>query len=159
MSQFKSRKPNRLKKYDYSKNGYYYVTICIYNREEHFSIIENNQMMPNQYGNIAHNAWLDIPNHHDNTELDQFVIMPNHIHGIIIINNFVGNGTARSSNNHTNNNLSIIIGSYKSTVTKQINRTNNNYTFKWQKSFHDHIIRTNKSLHNIREYIVNNPST
>ena len=69
----------------------------------------------------------------------------------------VGNRPACSSNNHTNN-LSVIIGSYKSTVTKQINRINDN-TFKWQKSFHDHIIRNDESLNNIRNYIINNPKT
>ena len=84
--------------------------------------------------------------------------LPNHIHGIIIINNIVGNGSARSSNNHKNNNLSVIIGSHKSTVTKQINRINDN-TFKWQKSFYDHIIRNDESLNNIRTYIINNPAT
>ncbi|MBU4305545.1 MAG: transposase, partial [Candidatus Omnitrophica bacterium] len=76
--------------------------------------------------------------------------MPDHSDGIIIINNPVGNGPARSVNK--NNNLSVIIGSYKSTVTKQINRINN-IVFQWQKSFHDHIIRTTDSLKNIREYI------
>ncbi len=94
--------------------------------------------------------------------------MPNHIHGILIINKPVGTaptkegceaGIALSSNKNTkNNNLSIIIGSFKSAVTRQINQIDNN-KFKWQRSFHDHIIRTNDSLHNIREYIVNNPKT
>ena len=83
--------------------------------------------------------------------------MPNHIHGVIIINNPVGNGHARSGNKNTNNNLSVIIGSFKSAVTKQINRLNEP-PFKWQKSFHDHVIRIDESLHSIREYIVNNPS-
>ena len=156
MRQFKSRKQNRLNGYDYSANGYYSVTICTQNREYIFGDIANNEMALNQYGDIVKNSWLDLPNHHENIGLDQFIIMPNHIHGIIIINNPVGNGPARSSNNHTNNNLSVIIGSYKSTVTKQINRINDN-TFKWQKSFHDHIIRIDKSLNNIREYIINNP--
>ncbi|MFH0771653.1 MAG: transposase [Candidatus Omnitrophota bacterium] len=87
---------------------------------------------------------------------DAFVIMPNHIHGIIVIECPVGNGPARSVDE--NNNLSVVIGSYKSSVTKQINRINN-AGFKWQKSFYDHIIRNDKSLNSIREYIVNNPLT
>ncbi|MBL7073419.1 MAG: transposase [Candidatus Omnitrophica bacterium] len=109
-------------------------------------------MILNQYGNIAKNAWLDLPNHHDNIRLDEFTLMPNHVHGIIGIKNPVGVGPARPFNN-----LSIIIGSYKSSVTKQINRLNNN-AFKWQRSFYDHIIRTDESLYSIREYIINNPS-
>jgi hypothetical protein len=82
--------------------------------------------------------------------------MPNHIHGIIIINNPVGNGPARSSKKYQKiDNLSTVIGSYKSTVSKQINQLNN-IKLKWQKSFHDHVIRTGRSLRNIREYIANN---
>ena len=115
-------------------------------------------MILNQYGAIAKNSWVDLPNHHKNIQLDEFIIMPNHIHGIIIINNPVGNGPARSSKYQKPNNLSVMIGLYKSTVTKQINRINNNI-FKWQKSFYDHIIRTEKSLNNIRQYIINNPAT
>jgi len=166
MKQFKSRKQNRLNNYDYSNNGYYFVTICTYNREYIFGEVVNDKMILNPCGNITKKSWQDLPNHHIGIELDQFIIMPNHIHGIIIINNPVGNGppstgsgqVARSFNNHTNNNLSIIIGSYKSTVTKQINRLNKN-TFKWQKSFHDHIVRVDESLNNIRNYIINNPKT
>jgi REP element-mobilizing transposase RayT len=124
---------------------------------EFFGAIENNRMVLNEYGHIAKNAWLDLPNHHENIKLDEFIIMPNHIHGIIDI--VVGARPASPSNNNTkNNNLSIIIGSYKSTVTKQINRLNNN-SFKWQRSFHDEVIRvSNLSLYNIRKYIRNNPA-
>ena len=158
-----TRKQNRLNGYVYSLNGYYSVAICMQNREYVFGDITGNEMALNQCGYITRNFWLNRPNHHKNIQLDEFIVMPKHIHGIIIINNplptgrqAVGNGPARSSNNHTNNNLSIIIGSFKSTVTKQINRINNN-TLKWQKSFHDHIIRIDKSLNSIRDYITNNP--
>jgi len=154
---FKSRKKVRLKNHDYSKQGYYHVTICTFNRLELFGAIENNEMVLNEYGHIAKNAWLDLPNHHKNIKLDEYIIMPNHIHGII--NLVAGAGPDRPSNkNMKNNDLSIIIGLYKSTVTKQINRLNNN-SFKWQRSFHDEVIRTsNLSLYNARKYIINNPA-
>lgn len=156
MNQFKSRKQNRLNKYDYSLSGYYYITICTQNREETFGIIENNRMIINQYGEVVKNTWLEIPKHFQNVKLDEFIIMPNHIHGIIIINNPVGTGHALSYNK--NNDLSIIIGSFKSAATKQINQLNNG-SFIWQRYFYDHIIRTTNSLKNIREYIINNPLT
>jgi len=105
MKQFKSRKQNRLNEYDYSANGYYSVTICTQKRKYVFGDIANDVMILNQCGDIARNSWLDLPNHHKNIQLDEFIVMPNYIHGIII-NNPVGNGPARSSNNHTNNNLS-----------------------------------------------------
>ena len=152
MKQFKPRKQNRLNDYDYSNNGYYYVTICTYNREYIFGNVTNDEMILNRYGDIAKNSWLDLPNHHNGTELDQFII--------IINNPAVGNGPARSSIKYQKrNNLSVIIGSYKSTIPKQINRINRNRTFKRQKSFHDHIIRIDESLNNIRNYIINNPTT
>ncbi|MBU1122063.1 MAG: glucose-6-phosphate dehydrogenase [Candidatus Omnitrophica bacterium] len=99
MRQFKSRKQNRLNNYDYSSNGYYFVTICIYNREYIFGEVVNDEMILSQCGNIAKKSWWDLPNHHIGIGLDQFIIMPNHIHGIIIINDSVGNGPARSFNN------------------------------------------------------------
>ena len=95
-------------------------------------------------------------NHHNNIKLDEFVVMPNHIHGTI--NVVVGAGPARPFTKYKNsNNLSIIIGSYKSSVSRQINKLNPD-KFKWQRSFHGRIIRTSShSLHNIREDIINNP--
>ena len=149
-----SRKSNRLKGYDYSLCGYYYVTICTQNREEAFGIVENNLMIMNQYGEIVNNAWLEITEHFQNVKLDEFIIMPNHIHGIIIINNPVGTGHALSFINR-NNDLSVIIGSFKSAVTKQINQLNNG-SFKWQRSFYDHVVRMDNSLNKIRKYIRNN---
>lgn len=151
MNKFPKRKSIRLKEYDYSTIGYYYATICTYNREESFGYIENNCVVLNGIGEIVKNTWLGIPNHFSNVKLDDYVIMPNHIHGIIII---VGDGHARPVDK--NNNLSVIIGSFKSAVTKQINRSNN-IPFRWQRFFYDHVIRIDKSLDNIREYIISNP--
>ena len=96
MDKFPTRKPNRLKAYDYSTAGYYYVTICTYNRKESFGYIENNRIVLNEYGKITEKTWKEIPNHYPNVELDEFIVMPNHIHGIIIIKNpAVGDGHAR----------------------------------------------------------------
>ena len=126
MDKFPTRKSNRLREYDYSTAGYYYVTICTCNREELFGRIEDNRMVLNEYGKISENTWEEIPNHYPNAELDEFVVMPNHIHGMIIINNPVGDGHARPVND-----LSVIIGSFKSAVTKRTHRLDNN-SFKWQ---------------------------
>ncbi len=81
------RKPNRLKEYDYSNCGWYYVTICTKNNVKHFGRIKNGEMFPNKLGKIAEKCWNEIPEHFPETELDEYVIMPNHIHGIIIIDN------------------------------------------------------------------------
>jgi len=167
------RKPNRLKNYDYSQNGYYFVTICTRNRQEWFGIIENGEMKLNENGKIAERIWREIPGHFVNIELDEFVVMPNHIHGIICIKNTVGNrhacslrdghtcslrdGHACSLQKRQYQMIPVVVGSYKSAVTRNIRQIDPGNQFHWQKSFYDHVIRDELSLNRIREYIKNNP--
>ena len=160
------RKLNRLKEYDYSSDGYYYVTFCTKNRECIFGDIKNGIMGLNKFGLIAFNFWMQIPLHYKNIKLDEFVIMPNHIHGILVIdnknNNYhhpIGNRHACSlrGNGRQYQKLPIIIGSFKSSVTREINNQYPEIGFKWQKSYYDNIIRNEKSLQNIQNYIIHNP--
>jgi len=153
----------RLKNYDYSYPGAYFVTICIHEKNCFFGKIENEKMTLNRSGKIANNCWKEIPIHFDNVELGEYIIMPNHVHGILF---YFGDSTKQKIEPYSNEDtmldkmhkkLSIIVGSYKSAVTKQINRTNQGLKFKWQTSFYDHIIRNNKGLQNITEYIRLNP--
>ena len=83
----KNRKYNRLKNYDYSQNGYYFVTICVKDKIEYFGKIENNKMILNEIGKIANQCWLEIPKHFPDVKLDEHIIMPNHLHGIVVIEN------------------------------------------------------------------------
>lgn len=83
----RERKSLRLKKYDYSKNNYYFVTICTYKRQNFFGEIKNSEMILNDIANISLKNWLNLPNYYSNCFLDEFVFMPNHFHGIIIIDN------------------------------------------------------------------------
>ena len=153
----KNRKPNRLRNYDYSQNGMYFITICAKDRFECFGEIKNGRMILNNPGKIAENLFLKIPNHFSSAFLDEFVIMSNHIHGIIEIN--VGNAYMRSlQSDRSKMLLSKVIHGYKSSVTREFNRLKKyNVDFKWQKSFYDHIIRNEISLNKIREYIQTNP--
>ena len=153
-----------LKNWDYGSDGFYFVTICTKDRIPVFGQIKNNEIILSEIGNIAEKYWLEIPAHFPFVNLDTFVIMPNHIHGIIIINNNVETGQCPVSTvgkNHTKNSntLSSIIGSYKSICTKRINKMQNRINFRWQSRFYDHIIRNEKSLYNIRNYIINNPAS
>jgi len=160
MTQEKNRKSNRLKDYDYSRNGYYFVTICIKDRQELFGTVENNQMILNDLGKIAEKCWIDLPNHYMNCALDEFTIMPNHIHGIVVIDNelltnYVVTGFKPvTTKNHS---LSEIIRGFKTFSSRCINELNLPLLFRWQRSFYDHIIRNEKSLEKIREYVVYNP--
>ena len=148
------RKSNRLKGYDYSQQGYYYVTICTRNREESLGGIEDNHMILNDYGEIAKNTWLEIPNHFPNIAIDEFTIMPNHVHGIIVI---VGGADLRPlHNNPTKMPLSTVIHGFKSSTTRKIHALCKTINPVWQRNYYDHIIRNEESLHKIREYIRSN---
>ena len=152
----KYRKRNRLTRYDYSQNGYYFVTVCTKDKREWFGRVEDDMMVLNEYGRIVSECWRDIPNHYGNVKLDESVIMPNHVHGIIIIENNVGNGFKPFPTKI--HGLSEIMRGFKTFSSRKINnKITNNRHFHWQKSFYDHVIRSENELKLIREYILNNP--
>jgi putative transposase len=105
-------KSNRLQNYDYSSNWWYFITICTKNKEHYFGKIQNGKMILNEYGKIIEKYFLEIPQHFINVVLDEYIIMPNHIHGILIINNINNNNNCKDvamlhlygSNNNSNNN-------------------------------------------------------
>ena len=167
----------RAKWWNYANDGEYFVTICTKNREHFFgeisarlSAYRQGEMVLNKIGKMAQKFWMEIPNHFPFAFLDEFVVMPNHMHGIITIQkNANVNANANEETLHAtslpDNNpyskispkkysLSSIIRSYKSVVTKNAKKINPQ--FAWQPRFHDHIIRNEKSLHNIRNYIQQN---
>ncbi|QQS38347.1 MAG: transposase [Ignavibacteriales bacterium] len=138
----------RLKEWDYSTPSWYYVTICTKFMKHWFGEIKNDEMVLNDAGKIVETLWNTIPDHYKNVELDEFVIMPNHIHGIIILGS-VETGHAPSL-------LGNVVGSFKSAVSKYL-RGKMNLEFNWQPRFYDHIIRNENDLLRIRTYIKNNP--
>ena len=166
----------RLPNYDYSSNGYYFVTICTHKKFCYFGGIDKKQMHLSQVGRIAKQHWQEIPQHFKHVDIDEYVIMPNHVHGIVIIDNpcrdvacyvlSVGVSFRATNNNDVDQSmaqlspksgsLSAIIRSYKSSVTRWC-RKNGDSDFRWQPRFHEHIIRDEKSLNNIRQYIISNP--
>ena len=148
-----NRKRNRLKYYDYSNVGWYYVTICTKDHQRYFGKIKKDKMILNEVGNIVDKYFQEIPDHFPNVELDEYIIMPNHIHGIII-NNTVGDENLHPLQHNTN--LSNVIKGFKIGVTKWC-KEHNYSNFKWQRSFDDRIIRNEEELFNIRNYIVQNP--
>lgn len=140
------RRSIRLKGYDYSQAGAYFVTICTQNRACLFGEVVGGDLRLNDAGTIARQCWLEIPIHFPNTELDEFVIMPNHVHGIIVL----VEPPTRS--------IPTIIGSFKSATTKRINEYRSTPgTPVWQRSYYEHVIRDDESLNRIQKYIRNNP--
>jgi REP element-mobilizing transposase RayT len=200
------RKLTRLTGFDYSVSRYYFVTICVQDHSHSFGTIENKSMRLSQNGIVAMEQWLWLGIQYPYIDLISFVIMPDHVHGIIYIdadfyNDNVGNGRDRSLHKfdrslhkfdrslhkfdrslhkfdcslhiHNRSQQSIqpntmvksihkikplpeLIGAYKTTVSKRIHMSGD-VEFKWQKSYHDHIIRNIKSLNNIKHYIETNP--
>jgi REP element-mobilizing transposase RayT len=154
-----SRRSIRLKDFDYANPGWYYVTICTKNFKRWFGDVKNGKVNHSALGNVACKYFEEIPKHFENVELDYFVIMPNHIHGIIIINDSVGTRdrvSLRQFGSTVKNSLSLVINQYKGSVTRFANK-NGYKNFAWQPRFYDHIIRNDKDLHRIRTYIQNNP--
>ncbi|HET54224.1 MAG TPA: hypothetical protein ENN33_03295 [Ignavibacteria bacterium] len=172
----KNRKRNRLPEYDYSNPAWYYVTICTHKHIHHFGEVKNGEMILNEFGKMTNKFLEEIPSHYSTVELDEYIVMPNHIHAIIIINDVgVDHHRPRTNDNNRNiakndiisvgvedirplrrTNLSNVIKGFKIGVTKWC-KHNNITNFKWQRSFYDRIIRNEKELFYIRDYIEQNP--
>ncbi len=167
MSKFKNTfriESARLKEWDYSNPWYYYVTINTKNHIHHFGKVENEKMILNDLGSIVESEWLKTKLLRTNVELDYFVVMPNHFHGIIIINGSepvadvnerrdVARYVSTKKKNYseispTANSLSAVIRSFKSAVSKRIHELGY-FGFSWQPRFYDRIIRNEKELYNI----------
>ncbi|MDR3181162.1 MAG: transposase [Prevotellaceae bacterium] len=144
------RRSIRLKGYDYSQAGLYLVTICCQNRVCHFGKIENGGMILNNIGKISQQCWLEIPKHFPDAKLHEYVVMPNHIHGIIEL---VGAKNFSPLRPHgTSRTIGSIIRGFKIGVTKQLGVSI------WQRNYYEHVIRNERSHQNISNYVVNNPA-
>ena len=194
INKMKQRKSNRLKGYDYSKDNLYFVTSCVHDmiccfgnivvgtgrdlsdndddeRTGHDLSLQEAYMNLNEYGKIADQQWYWLAGQYPYIVLHEFIVMPNHMHGIIEIN-AVGTGRDLSRNNDdhkkTGHDLSLpepkikslseLMGAYKMTTSKKIHLAGYD-EFAWQRSFHDHIIRDEKSYERISNYIINNPNS
>jgi putative transposase len=149
----------RLKEYDYSQAGLYFVTICLQDRLCLFGKIEDEKMILNDVGLMIERQWTDLINRFDNVRLYNFVIMPNHFHAIIEI--VVQENINMSLKKKT---LGEIIGAFESIVTVEYIRgvkDNNWQPFNkrlWQRNYYEHIIRNEQSYNTIYNYIINNPT-
>lgn len=172
-----NRKSIRLKGYDYSSDGLYFITICCQDRVCRFGHVENGKMILNEFGQIANAEWMKLQHRFENFELDAFQIMPNHMHGIIKLNETpVASGFTPDQGNQSNHidrpipiepqstihnpKISDIVGAYKSLVSNyclEIYKFRHQMMGKlWQRNYYEHIIRNDKAHKNISNYIVNN---
>lgn len=158
------RRSIRLKGYDYSRPGAYFVTIAAKNRDNHFGKIVDGRMDLSQIGRIIYKLWIELPAHFNDVQLDEYVIMPNHLHGIIIIDEHRKGGVAtpKSQGRETlplqkKRHLGHVIGFFKYQSAKYVSavRKSAGLTI-WQRNYYERIIRSAEELNRIREYIKNN---
>jgi REP element-mobilizing transposase RayT len=158
------RRNMRLRHYDYTHPGAYFITICTQGKKCLLGDIIEGQMHLNSYGQIVSRNWLWLPRQYPYITLDKWIIMPNHLHGIIIFKCEETNQTTHplvqqlSIQRQKRKPLGRIIGAFKTVSTKEINhvRQSSGCSF-WQRNFFEHIIRNENSLNQIREYITTNP--
>jgi len=163
MDRLHSRRSIRLKEYDYSQAGAYFVILCTHDREYTLGEIESGDVRLSPIGKIARAFWSEIPQHYPNVEIDEFVTMPNHLHGIIVIHGDAVVGVQDFEPLQKNTfqhilprSIGSILRAYKASVTTRC-RTNGYEYFKWQRNYYEHIIRDENSMNRIRKYILNNP--
>lgn len=167
------RRSIRLKTYDYNQPGFYFVTICTQGRESFFGEIINNKMYLNDAGQMVESVWMQIPHHYSKYSIDEFVVMPNHFHGIISV---VGAGPRACPNLQREiksgqpqgvaptGSLFDIVHRFKSLTTNQYLKGIKQKNWPviqgrlWQRNYWERIIRNEVELHGFREYIENNPA-
>lgn len=170
------RRSIRLEGYAYTLPGVYFVTMISYRRVCIFGEIVKGMVELSLVGDLVKNCWLSIPNHFESTNLDEYVLMPNHLHGIIFINESRGKGKAFAKDNIDNDDpllanalplrqvgtqsgsLNAIVQNFKSVSTRLVNKS----YFKpgnkiWQRNYYERIIRNERELNAIRQYICDNP--
>jgi len=158
------RRSIRLRDYDYSEEGAYFVTICTLQRQCLLGDVSGGEVHLSRFGLIVAECWEAIPTHFSNVELDSFVVMPNHVHGIVIIlDGTQGDRARHASPLHLNARakpvlLGTIVGSFKSAASRHINNLRGTPGEPvWQRNYYEHIIRKERELNGIREYIACNP--
>jgi putative transposase len=160
------RRSIRLQEYDYSQAGMYYITICSAHHKNIFGKILNDEMVPNDWGRAAAEEWVRTAQIRPSVELDEFVIMPNHLHGILILLEIVPDSLQiehplihEKFGKPTSNTIPTIVRGYKSAVTKRINTLRGRADGPiWQDGYYESIIRNFQAYEKIKEYTANNPA-
>lgn len=150
------RRSIRLQGYDYAQQGIYFVTVCTVQRQCLFGEVIDGVMYPSQCGQLVADAWLWLALQYPYVQLDEFVVMPNHLHGLLMLTD----APAPSPRIARRKPLGQLIGAFKTVSTKRLNPilgTPNSAI--WQRNYHEHIVRHERALEHIRAYIFDNPAT
>jgi len=158
-----NRRLNRLLGYDYRQTGLYFVTLCTFQRQHHFGKLVAQEIELSPIGKIVRDRWLAIADLNAHVDLDVFTIMPNHIHGIIWIDNDAAFSTNKfapyTSHRAHSGSLGRIISSFKGACSRRVKMESPLVKIElWQRNYYDHIVRNEADLLRIRDYILNNPT-
>jgi putative transposase len=148
-------KSARLATWDYGSNGKYFVTICADHRKSYFGMIQNSGLITTEIGEAAKLAWESIPDHYPFVALDSWILMPDHLHGILCFSKMGRSGWTPNQFGPQHQNLATVVRGFKMGVTSYAR--SHSIEFQWQTRFFDRVIRTEKELDLIREYIQDNP--
>ena len=150
------RRSIRLPGHDYGSPGTYFVTICVQGRECLLGDVEDGQVLHSDLGRVVCTYWQRIPRHFTHVELGRWVVMPNHLRGIVTI---VERSEPSPLQGPPSGSLGAIVGNFKSVTTRRINRMRRTPGVRfWQRNYWEHIVRNEASLNRIRAYIVDNPA-
>ena len=159
----RSRRSIRLKGFNYSTDGAYFLTICVRNRECLLGEIQCGKMVLNDYGEIVRYVWEGLPKQVLDIYLDEYVIMPNHFHAILVIDKSVDSANVydgldvNEAKDRRKMLLPKVVGRFKMLAAKAINQSREIEGSFWQRNYHENVIRSEEDLQRVREYIVNNP--
>ncbi|MFZ4622478.1 MAG: transposase [Bacteroidota bacterium] len=153
---YKIKKQYRLPHFNYARSGYYFVTICSCHRKEIFSKIHEGKVVLTEIGDIIDRSWKYIPTSSPFASLDEFVIMPDHVHGIILIDNPNESDVADIKFEMRKRTLSVVVRTFKAAATANARKIHPAIDL-WQPRFFDRIIRNHEELQRIRKYILDNP--
>ena len=159
----RNRRSIRLKGFDYSTDGAYFLTICVRNRECLLGEIQDGKMLLNDYGKIVRDVWEGLPKQVLDIDLDEYVIMPNHFHAILVIDKSIDSANiydkldVNEAKDRRKMLLPKVVGRFKMLAAKAINQRREIEGAFWQRNYYENVIRSEEDLQRIREYIVNNP--
>ncbi len=158
------RRSVRLSEYDYTQAGMYFITVVAHGRQCVFGDLVGGEIRLSEAGRIVRDCWTAIPDHCSGCAVTSFVVMPNHVHGVLTLPDNDGSA-AQSSITHTerprgpvHRSVGAIVGSFKSAATRLINRRcGTPGAVVWQRNYYEHVIRSDASLQRIEDYILSNP--
>jgi REP element-mobilizing transposase RayT len=153
------RRSIRIQGFDYGSPGAYFLTICARDLLPIFGNIVDERVNLTDIGRIVQNAWEAIPDHFPHVDLDAYVVMPNHIHGILYIDRRLRryDDSDRAFGDVPLGSIPIVVRTFKAAVTREVNRLGGFKGSVWQRNYYEHVIRNEQSLNKLQEYIMDNP--